>query len=423
MRQSVVRRSYDDFNEWLALRAAGSAAAGAKPLSRYRFIDGGTTANGETGAISEPFTTIQKFLTATGAPSSVADSGAAFVGVVTPSAAGYHEALAFPAARNLVLTTSGIQQVAGAIFGNATWNNAPNANQAALASVELQNLVLVGNFTVTDAVGSSQSAVIISDDDLVGGAILDGVFDSSACNHFTSLNGYGAGFLGNINLGSSASSGIINCITTNFESGITITAGEGIFVNCNMNVSAITMHTFATFTGCTFSIGENPLLTTGTGTGNANIFDGPSWRSFITAGGTRASGVIVLVVGGFYAGPVYGAALPTGAGPTTVSLNGNGASAGYTGSNSGNVYVSSGLQANAVVQVGSGGGENPGDTLCITKTDLAAHTLTVENNAGTTIGVIPAGGRGSIVLVKAGATAIGGITNDWALSNCGSLAA
>lgn len=41
MRQSVVRRSYDDFNEWLALRAKSSAApSGSGEVQEIRFAIG-----------------------------------------------------------------------------------------------------------------------------------------------------------------------------------------------------------------------------------------------------------------------------------------------------------------------------------------------------------------------------------------------
>lgn len=400
---------------------AGGAGGGAgiARLSREWFIDGGTTQTGNTGSIPEPFSTVAKWTAAMGAPSSSGDATRPLVGYLTPAFGGYTENTVYPAARNMLLLTDPADLVNGTIVGNATWDNVTDPNQPSLVVLEERNILRVGDFTVTDDATAATSVVVLAGTNIVGSAGLTGTFTASATQHMSVLELINAQ-VHTVDLGSGAANAQLAAVNSEFVSG-TITALSASLLGCGLTSTAITVHNSCQFTDCLFN--ASLLLTTGTGTANTNIFDGPSWRSFLSSGGTRASGVIVVVTGGFYAGPVYGAALPTGAGPTSVSINGNGATAGYTGSNSGNVYVSSGLTADSTVNVLTGGGEGVGDTLCITKTDLAAHTLTIKNNAGTTIGVIPSGGRGSLVLVRAGATAIGGITNDWALSNAGSLAA
>jgi hypothetical protein len=405
---------------------AGGAGGGLVRLSREWFIDGGTGQTGNTGSIAEPFSTIAKWTTAMGAPANTADANQPLVGYLTPSENGYTEATVYPAGRNVLLMFEPIDPVLGTITGNATWANTTVVNPPALAQIEERNILRVGDFTVTDDGTAATGFVVLSSNNLAGGSGMTGTFDSSACTRFGGLILFNTSVF-SLHLGSAATSGVIGAVGAAFQTG-TVTAFSLAALGCSISSTAITLHNSATFTNCTFGIGVAPLLTTGTGTANANIFDGPSWRSFLSSGGTRAAGVIVLVVGGFYAGPVYGAALPTdngagGAATTLVSLNGNGATAGFTGSGSGNVYVQNGATQNNTVQVLTGGGESVDDTICITKTDLAAHTLTIKNNANTTIATLPSGGRGSVVLVKAGATAIGGVTNDWALSNCGSLAA
>lgn len=399
---------------------AGGGGSSLARLSRAWFIDGGTTQTGDTGSIAEPFSTVAAFTTAVGLPASAADGNEPIVGYLTPSIHGYTENTVYPAGRSLLLTTDALN-LFGTIVGNATWANTTVANAPSEVVLEEKNILRTGSFTVTDDGTAATSIVIFSCDNLAAGAGLSGSFDSHTTQHMAELVLLNATIIGNINCGAGANNASLESVGAAI--GGTVTAHSATFIGTQIQSSAITLFTSGVFDDCFFGFGQNCVLTTGTGTANANTFDGPSWRSFVSSGGTRATGVVVVVIGGFFAGAVYGAALPTGAGPTTVSINGTGASVGYTGSNSGNVYASSGLLANSTVQVLNGGGESVGDTVCITKTDLAAFSLTVKNNAGTTIGVIPANDRGSIVLVRAGASAIGGITNDWALATCGALAA
>lgn len=401
----------------------GGGGAGIAPLPRLRFIAGDTTQTAQNGSIAEPYRSIGKWITGLGAaPGSANDANQPVVGYLVPAIGGYTEDTAYPAGRNLLLTTDPDALLVGTVTGNATWANITVANPPTVAILEERNVNRIGNFTVTDDGTAANSIVIISCTNFSGGSGVSGTFDSHLATHFIQLLLFNA-IMNTINCGTAATSGQIECVGSQLNSG-TVSGLTFLGIRSQINCSAITVNEDAFFEQCVF--GAAVTLTTGTGAGNSNTFDGPSWRNFLGAGGTRAAGVIVLVTGGYAAGPVYGAELPVGGGATSVSLNGAavGTTAGFTGSNSGNVYVqAAGQGADATVTVLTGGGESVGDTVCITRTDLAAHLLTVKNNAGTTIATLPSGGRGSIVMVKAGATAIGGITNDWALASSGSVAA
>lgn len=80
MRQSVVRRAYDDFNEWLALRAKSSAAAGGGSFARGWAEDqaSGIHANTPTIVVSEtvtPLSTGNFRIIITGSAEGVGDGG------------------------------------------------------------------------------------------------------------------------------------------------------------------------------------------------------------------------------------------------------------------------------------------------------------------------------------------------------------
>jgi hypothetical protein len=122
----------------------------------------------------------------------------------------------------------------------------------------------------------------------------------------------------------------------------------------------------------------------------------------------------VLVVGGYSGASVEGAALA--AASTSVSLNGTGATAGFTGENSGNHYSTASVTPTSVTLL-TGGGELEGDTLLISRTASVAADLAVVNGgvgAGT-IGTIPTGTRG-FVLARFDGT-------NWVFAEGGSLAA
>jgi hypothetical protein len=121
----------------------------------------------------------------------------------------------------------------------------------------------------------------------------------------------------------------------------------------------------------------------------------------------------VLVVGGYLAGAVEGAALA--AASTSVALNGTGATAGFTGSNSGNHYATASVTPTTVTLLTAGA--LVGDTMMITRTAVVAANLAVVNGgAGAgTIGTIPTGTKG-FVLARFDGT-------NWVFTSGGSLAA
>jgi hypothetical protein len=123
-------------------------------------------------------------------------------------------------------------------------------------------------------------------------------------------------------------------------------------------------------------------------------FDGPSWRSFREAGGTVTGPMVVLVVGGFRAGTVLGANLTDAA--LTISLDGGGATVGFTGG--GNYYAlpAATLGAGRILTLGNSGAKLD-DTLCVDRRDLTANTYTIKDAAGTTLYVFAAATGGTFV--------------------------
>ena len=381
------------------------------PLSRQRFIDGDTATTGRTGAASQPFKTIAEFIASRG-NASVPDATANYVGWLMPSIAGYTENIAFPAYASTELRADSVSDALGTVItGNVTWANAAGANPAVAAFVSIHNVTVSGSATVTDDVNAPASVFVFSGDELGDSSVALGSFDSHTT---TKLNiaTFTNAIVGAINAGTAANSAVVELIHSEV-SGNSILASELVAHDTAIAVTSIITFGDMRFVGCTFQGAPNVQSTNGT-----VFFDGPSWKSFLEAGGTRSAGVVVLVVGGYNGGAVEGATLPTG-GNVDVSLNGTGATAGYTGSNSGNHYSSSGITGDRSVAILTGGGELDGDTMLITKKDLAAHNLVISN-AGTTpvvLGTIPSGSRG-FLLAQFNAS-----TGDWVLAACGSLAA
>lgn len=374
--------------------AGGGGQAVVAPLTRQRFIDGGTTQLGLDGSVANPFKTIAEF-TASRTNVSVADATANYVGWLMPAIGGYVENIAFPPyASTEVRADSLANSVVGVnVTGNVTWANVAGAFAATVAGVSLHNVSVSGNITVTDDAGAPGSIFSISGDEVGHQAVtVGGVFDSSTTTHlvfatFTDIN------IAGITAGTGASSAIVLIFSTTCTGAIT--ARSLVVEDSIISSSAITTREAAAFTNCSFSAGSNTVLTVPGGA----AFDGLSWVTFIEAGGTRApgdAGTTVLVYGGYLGSPVEGAAL-TGA-ATNVSLNGTGASVGFQGANSGNHYTTSNGTPTSVTLL-TGGGELAGDTMRITKTDLGANALAVINGGGGggTIGTIPANNRGSVL--------------------------
>lgn len=392
--------------------SAGGGAAALVPLTRQRFIDGGTVQPGLNGSVAEPFKTVAQFM-ASRTNVSVQDATANYVGWVMPSLAGYVENVAFPAYASTELRADSISTGASGttITGNLTWANSGGAFAASIASLVVHNISVSGTFTITDDGGAPTSTVIFGGDEAgFDSATLGGAFDSSATAHLSSAIFYNASLGGGINGGTGAANANIIVLNSNITSG-TVSAKFLEAADSFLAVSAITVKDAVLFFRCVFSAGTNPVLSFTAPSVNA-FFDGPSWLSFLEAGGTRGAGTAVVVVGGYNGGNVEGAAL-TGA-STDVSLNGVGATAGYTGENSGNHYTTSNGTPTSVT-LKTGGGEKKGDTILISKTDLGANALAVKNNAAATIGTITANERGFVLAEFDG--------SDWVFAEGGSLAA
>ena len=382
-------------------RAGGGATS--TPLSRQRFIDGDTTVPG-LGAASAPFPTIAAFIASRGNVS-VADATANYVGWLMPALNGYTENVHFPPYASTELRADSFSADLGTVVtGNVTWANVAGAHPAAVAVVDMHNVTVTGVFTVTDDGGAPSSVVLFGGDEVGLQSELLGGFDASGATHLTSV------FFENA-LVNNIAAGIANADVFNSECNGQIAAGALVAANSSIDVSAINVGTgTANFSNCQFVAGSTPALAASGGA----TFDGPSWQSFWEAGGARAVGTTVLVVGGYSGAAVEGAGLQTAA-DTSVSLNGTGATAGFTGEHSGNHYSLTNPGGDRIVTLLTGGGELPGDTMLITKTDLVAHSLTVKNNASTVIGVIPSGSRGFVLARLSG--------GDWVFSEGGSLAA
>lgn len=367
----------------------GGGGSSSVPLSRQRFIDGDTVQTGLNGSAAQPFKTIAQFIASRG-NASIADATANYVGWVMPALNGYTESVAFPPYASTELRADSVSVISGTtVTGNVTWANVAGTFAATVALAALHNVTVVGNVTVTDDGGAPSSAFIFSGDELGGLPQITGSFTSSASAHLVSASFTNALISGAVNAGTGASNATVNFVHSTCVGDVSangLSATDSIFTS-----AAITMSTLgpALFKNCQFSGGPITLTCLA-----GARFDGPSWMSFVENGFTRAAGTIVLVTGGYNGGSVEGAAL-TGA-STDVSLNGTGATAGFTGENSGNHYTTSNGTPTTVT-LKTGGGELVGDTILITKTDTGANAVAVKNNAAATIGTITANNRGFVL--------------------------
>jgi hypothetical protein len=384
--------------------SAGNGGGGAAivPLTRQRFIDGGTSQPGLTGSAAEPFKTIAQFI-ASRPDTSALDSQANYVGWVMPTINNYVENVSLPPYKSTELRAD--SNGAG-VTGNVTWNNVAGSNTPIAAICTLHNMSVSGAVTVTDDAGAPISIFIISGDELGDASAVIGEFVSNTTTKLGAVEFFNV-TVNDVDTGTDipARAGIVGVHTT-FNGAISGSIFEAI--DCILNVSTIAVNAIggASFVGCDFIPGSNPALTCLAGA----LFDGPSWRSFLEAGGTRTAGTIVLVVGGYSGGEVNGADLTSAS--TNVSLNGT--NGDFTGSNSGNHYVSQGATPTSVT-LKTGGGELVGDTMLITRTSLSASNLAVKNNAGATIATIPTGNRGFVLARYNGV--------DWIFAEGGALAA
>lgn len=372
----------------------GGAGGASVPLSRQRFIDGDTVQVGLNGAAAEPFKTIAQFIASRSNAVSAADSAANFVGWLTPSIAGYVEDIAFPGrcSTELRADSMSLPGTGGVnVTGNATWANTSGTAADPAANLALHNVNITGSLTVTDNVSSPPTLLSITgDEEPAGGSSAIGSIVAGSTQTLSSVALQNAQCVGALTLGAGAANAVA-IITGGSIVGGDITAKSVFCVNAALGSSNITVNSggSAIFQATTFS--HACVLTAG-----VSSFDGPSWQSFIAIGGTRAVGTTVLVQGGYNAAPVEGAAL-TGA-ATNVSLNGTGATAGFTGEHSGNHYSSASNTPTSVTLL-TGGGEKPGDTILISRTTLGTGVLAVINGGGGagTLGTIPVNARGFVL--------------------------
>lgn len=395
--------------------AAGGGAAAIPPLSRQWFIDGGTAtiAAARNGAISTPFATMQEFLTARG-NHSAADALSPVLGWVTPNLAGYTENLSFPAYASTELRSESFSLGAGVgvtLTGNVNWNNFAGAFTPAAASMTIHNISVIGNITINDDANAPQLFSLFGGDEILGVyPVLIGNFVANTTTKLLEATFSGCNVQGNIDCGTAVDSAAVTLLNAETLAGAGILGRAVRSIGSEIGAAVITCASGGTASFLrTFFQNESPLLTADGGA----TFDGDSWQSFQYAGGTRGPGTAVTVFGGYDGGEVPGADLPTGAVTTSVSLDGGSASAGYTGENSGNHYSSSGLVGNGIVQLENSGAKK-GDTLLITKKDVASFTLRVQNAAAGLIATIPADARGFVLSRFDGAA--------WVFDQGGSLA-
>ncbi len=368
--------------------AAGTGA----PLSRQKFIDGDTTQTGLDGSIADPFKTIAQFM-ASRADASVPDATAAYVGWVMPSLAGYVEAtVAFPAYVSTELRADSYSDSSSgtSITGNLTWVNRAGANAGNSPVATVHNISVSGSFTVTDDVGAPTSRVIFGGDEFGDVDVsLAGGFVSNTTTNLTNVVFTNA-VVGGIDAGATTDRAVVLLFNSLCSGAVTAQSLDAL--DAEFFGSAITVFASAFFHDCAFGA---PVTLTAPG---GATFDGSSWISFLGNGGTRAVGTAVLVEGGYSGGGGNGANLLADGSTTGVSLNGTGASVGYSGENSGNHYKIVGLSfGGGAVVLQTGGGEKPGDTILITKPDFAAQAYAVKNNAAVTIATIPTLSQGFVL--------------------------
>lgn len=395
--------------------SAGGPPAGALvPLSRQRFIDGGTTQLGSTGAIDAPYPTIAAFMASRG-DASVQDATANYVGWLMPALNGYTENFSFPHHVSTELRADSFSSATGlgtSITGTVRWDNVGPSGPVPvdLAFAVMHNVSLSGIVFITDDGGAPTTKFIFSGDEQYGSSVSLTEFDSTGATSLVSATFENATVL-------EIQAGAAGVIFTNSQSPGLISGSGLVATNSNFGNAGGTFIVTATdgpatFTNCQFAVGSTPFLTCPFGA----TFDGTSWRSFAEAGGSREVGTSILVVGGYSGGAVEGAALTDA--DVSVSLNGQGVgiTPGFTGEHSGNHYTSTGITASRIVTLKTGGGELPGDTILISRTNNnSAFTLVIHNNANVLIATIPVSARGFVLAQFDG--------SDWVFAEGGSLIA
>lgn len=399
-----LRAELGDLWALLRLSQAGTAQ-NSKPLSRYRYVDGGTStpAAQQNGASGTPFSTIGAFMTAIGVGVSAADSQATFLGKPTPCLNGYTENVTFPSRRNTELRadSTGLPQGALVVTGNLVWANTAAAGGVApttAAGVMIHNILFSGTGTFTDD-GTVASIVVISSDEFTNGPGITGAVIATGTD-IASFNLIGASCAAAVTSTANATGFVLQNIGGNVSGNVvakSVAGANGASFGGNITVASNANGGTPTFASTTFN---GACVLTG-GAGTIAKFDSPSWVSFLRNGGTLSS-CIALVQGGYSGGPVVGAALSAANGingNVSVGLNGTGASAAFTSGGNWYTVPAATLTGNRTVTLLTGAGELKGDTILITRVDATANTLTVANGGGGggNVAILPISVKGSVL--------------------------
>lgn len=387
------------------------------PLSRQRFIDGGTSAAGP-GKATAPFSTIADFIASRPLGVSALDSAANYVGWLMPCLNGYAEDVNFPPYVSTELRADSFSPADASsggtvVDGNLAWANLGGSSKGPVATLILHNISCTGNLTVTDDVNAPPSAIIFSGDEQPDSSCSIGAIDCRATVNLQEVFCYNTVIRSSINADNTRSDAaivvLVNCSVGN-EAGISCKSFGAI--DCDISATSISVFASAEFEGCSFRLGSAPTIM-----GPIATFDGTSWNSFVEAGGMRATGTVVLVKGGANGALVEGVPLSTGGlASVSVSIDGSGATAGFTGEYCGNHYSTASVTQTSVTLL-TGGSLNVGDTMLITRTAVVASNLAVINGgAGAgTIGTIPTATKGNVLARFDG--------TNWVFISGGSLAA
>lgn len=410
MSHLIGRRGYS--RETYPTSPGSGGGASNAPLSRQRFIDGGTAAAGP-GAASAPFATIADFIASRPVGVSAQDSVANYVGWLMPCLVGYTEDVSFPPYVSTELRADSFSPVAApaggtVITGDLTWDNTGGSNAGDEALVVLHNISSTGDMSILDDVNAPVSAVVFSGDESPQSSSAIGAVDCRTTVKLLSIT-FNNTTVNNINADNTRADAAVAIMVGSSLTGV---AAAKAFVASDSTISASVISAFvsANFAKCSFSPGTIPTVTA-----PFAGFDSTSWNSFLEAGGIRGVGTVALVEGGSSGALVEGAALPA-SGAVSVSIDGTGATAGYTGEHCGNHYSTpAAFSGDITVTLKTGGALKVGDTMLITKSDLTAHLLVVHNNAGGQIATVPTLARG-FVLARYNGT-------DWIFVSGGSLLA
>lgn len=363
------------FKKLMALMLSTGDGGAINPLSRMAFIDAGN-AGSQNGSIAEPFKTISAWTASIPAGATAAENLTPREGFVTPQV--YAENVNLPAYRSTTLCGATAQTVTGnLVLANTVL--AGGKNPPATMTVQIHNMSFTGNLTVTDDATAPLTAITLSQDEGES-ATIGGNVDVSGATHVGLVElthaAIGGAFV------STATGPLLDMTHAEIVGNITasaVLAHDSSFLGAAMALGAFD----STFKGCDFT----GVAVTGVA-GTRLLLDGPSMASFAGSGSTAGVNVKILVDGG-YAGCGYLGANLTNA-DVSVSLDGTGATAGFT--QGGNHYIlpAATLGAPHTLTLLTGGGERLGDVMRITRADATANAYTIHNNAGATIGTLVA---------------------------------